>query len=341
MNITFWAQFAASFPPLEICSHLTPYSLVSPSALCWAGSSSCQGDGSRGRFSTLPALLPWPSPADKAELSHTFWAPLGHYRLQIIFSMHPCDTYCYLQSWGKIKGSARLCPPPPASSWGHSPYLLVGLLPFCNKELQPRDRTTFRAARAISLLWHSNSHRKTKDWGVDEKAAPATFLIACMVISSSFQHLHVVLLRRPTTKNCLQPPREVFAAHRHMRKKINTHISHPWLLNTSLPPGDEEVPKPQDAKGCQRAVGKQCSPWWDAALVSPLIFCMAMTVGSPGQHKMVPDELHPDVVPWCSESHPDHPGRSPSHSWIQIRKKKKKKGACASMCLEKNDVSIL
>lgn len=132
---------------------------------------------------------------------------------------------------------------------------------------------TFRAARAISLLWHSNSHRKTKDWGVDEKTTPATFVIARMVISSSFQHLHVTLLRRATTKNCLQPPREVFAAHRHMRKKINTHISHPWLLNTSYHLAMRKFPSHRVPKGARGLRGNSARP--DVMLLWSLLWYFA------------------------------------------------------------------
>lgn len=88
-----------------------------------------------------------------------------------------------------------------------------------------------------------------------------------MAISSSFQHLHVTLLRRATTKNCLQPPREVFAAHRHMRKKINTHISHSWLLNTSYHLEMRKFPSHSVRKGGRGLRGNSARPdvtllWW-------------------------------------------------------------------------------
>lgn len=102
-SMAWTSHFEHSLLPLF---HPLRFAPTSPPTL-WFLLQRCAGQGAApvkamGAGEGSPPLLPWPSPADKAELSHTFWTPQGHYRLQIIFSMHPCDTYCYLQSWGKI-----------------------------------------------------------------------------------------------------------------------------------------------------------------------------------------------------------------------------------------------
>lgn len=70
-----------------------------------------------------------------------------------------------------------------------------------------------------------------------------------------------------------------------------------------------------------------------------VLFLMALTSGSPGQREVVPDELYSDR--WlCHHHKPQGLPPLPTEGPISF-KKRIKKSLYASMCLEKNDVSIL